>query len=304
MTAASHRPPVLNFIRRTLRSLDKRIHALYLKTEHACHPPVHYHPGQDLPWSPGYIEARTEFTANVLADAELLAKFYAAAPGFLPTGYGIGLDERCVEWPWAVAHFDDVQYILDAGSALNHQHLLSLPVLKKRTLHIYTFAPEPVCEWQRSISYIFGDLRKTPYQNAQFDLVVSISTLEHIGMDNVAYSGQHNHKEHIVDDIFLALAEWKRILKPGGKILFSVPYGIYQDHGSFQQFDANLLEKCAHYFSPKKRNEAFFLYTVHGWQATSQNECASEVYALNADKVPNSDFASAARAVACCEWWV
>jgi hypothetical protein len=37
----------------------------------------------------------------------------------------------------------------------------------------------------------------------------------------------------------------RRVLKPGGRLILSVPFGVYQNWGFFQQFDSDLLERAA-----------------------------------------------------------
>lgn len=122
-----------------------------------------------IPWTTGYLEERTWFVEQQFASGERMAGFAAAELGFLPPGYGKGMDERCVEWPWAMANIGSVARVLDAGSALNHPHILSLPIWRDKKLDIFTLAPEPICEWQRGVSYLFGDLRHMPYRNEEFD---------------------------------------------------------------------------------------------------------------------------------------
>lgn len=146
--------------------------------------------------------------------------------------------------------------MLDAGSALNHSFLLEHPVFKDITLDIFTFAPEKSCEWQKGISYLYGDLRDLPYKDALFDTVVSISTLEHVGMDNSFY--KKRTKEHATDDVFRAFSECKRVLKQSGCLLFSVPFGTYEDHTAFQQFDAALLKRCEDFSNRRARRRASF----------------------------------------------
>lgn len=79
-----------------------------------------------VPWSSGYIEYRNSLVSQILNDNAQLIKFSTPISSSLPTGFGFGLDERCVEWPWAIAnlHPDD-KVIMDAGSALNHELILT-----------------------------------------------------------------------------------------------------------------------------------------------------------------------------------
>lgn len=249
-----------------------------------------------VPWSPGYIRARTACAGSALSDNALGAVFRSKDMR-LPHGYGYGLDERVVEWPWALSRLRERERVLDAGSALNHPFILNRFNALDAQLDIFTFAPEQVCEWKRRISYLFGDIRDFPYKNGLFDVVVSISTLEHIGMDNSLYLNEA--KEHNLAAVFSAIAEIRRVLKDDGRVIFSVPFGRYEDHTTFQQFDSTLLAECREAFRPMKTEEAFFLYSKDGWQRATERDCIAAEYAC----APGSDNAAAARAVACCVWW-
>lgn len=295
-----------NFLFRATRKAHHLTEKLHAWAQNRWHPAIRaqYRARGRIPLTAGYVEERAWFVEQQFQSNECMTGFAVALPGFLPQGYGVGLDERCIEWPWAMAHLGDATRILDAGSALNHPHILSLPIWRGRKLDIFTLAPETACEWQRGISYLYGDLRQLPYRSEEFDCVISISTLEHVGMDNSAFSGQEKHKEHATEDILLVLAEWRRILKPGGCLLLTVPYGRYEDHGIFQQFDAHLLDRCARHFAPAKRKDIFFLYSEKGWQAVEQTDCTQAVYAIDAPRKPEPDRAAAARAVSCCQWWI
>ena len=73
--------------------------------------------------------------------------------------------------------------MLDAGSTLNHAHILQRlrPAMDK--LHIVTLAPEERAFPELDVSYLFADLRDLPLSDDVYDQVVSISTLEHVGLD-------------------------------------------------------------------------------------------------------------------------
>ncbi len=296
---------------RAVRNLADRAHKWVYRNHELPSLIKQYKPGVTAPWSPSYIAARNHFALQQINSPALSGLFAGSGnnTGFLPEGYGVSFDERCVEWPWALANMQKEETrVLDAGSALNHWHILNLPVWEHKKLDIYTLAPEPYCAPAANISYLFGDLRSTPYKNGEFTLMISISTLEHIGMDNQAYSGRKDHAEHDHDALFHTLSELKRIIKPGGRLLFTVPFGAYVNCKTFRQFDAALLARCREHFAPSEASEAFFLYSASGWQAVSGAECANASYVLS-DYNPKNfaiqpDLAAAARAVACCRWRV
>lgn len=232
----------------------------------------------------------------------------------LPDNYGIGIDERCIEFLW---YFEvaspAAKTILDAGSALNYQFAIRHPYFRNKKLTILTLAPEENCFWKLGISYQFGDLRDLPYRDDYFDEIVCISTLEHVGMDNSLFTGTTQSIYFNENDFVIALKELKRILKPEGRLLVTVPFGKYENWGEFQQFDAALLEKAANSFGARNRQESFYFYTGDGWKfTTDRKKCQNMSYSKHAlncqwgtkasSQLPEPDMAAAARAVACCIW--
>src|SRR5687767_8801561 len=202
-----------------------------------------FHDNGSVPWSDGYDEAKEQFLHEVMASDELMAAF--AVAGQLPEGYGVGFDERGVEYPWLLTRFPEGPLrVLDAGSTLNHDFFLDRPVVAEKKLHVLTLAPEEKCYWKRGISYLFEDVRDIPTRDEYYDVVACISTLEHVGCDNTFFTKNPAvHREHRPDDFLRAMREMARVLKPGGTFFLTVPFGKYQFHGGFQQFDRELLDR-------------------------------------------------------------
>ncbi|HYE84964.1 MAG TPA: methyltransferase domain-containing protein [Vicinamibacterales bacterium] len=264
--------------------------------------------GGRVPWSPGYRHAKSEFIERALQDTALLEAFRSNFE--LPPAYGTGLDERCVEYPWLFSQLSGVTGpILDAGSVFNHAYLLRHLPFDARYLHILTLAPESECHWQAGISYLFADLRSVPIRGGHYDVVACISTLEHVGFDNSALSGRNEHREVNATDFVAVMRELSRVLKPGGTLYLTVPYGVARRFAGFQQFDGALLETAIGAFEARRDvHLRFFRYGAGGWRTAAQSDCDDAQFA---DWIPaaargeatsesvDGDRVAAARAVAC-----
>jgi SAM-dependent methyltransferase len=254
-------------------------------------------PPPDRPWTEHYVDVHRRFVSAVLDDGDLVELF--ATGERLPPGFGVGLDERVVEFPWLFAHTLRGS-VLDAGSALNHAHIVERVLPRVDRLHIVTLAPEEVSFVDRGISYVFADLRDLPYRDGTFDTVVSLSTLEHVGMDNTVYGVRAPRAEDPGYETGRALAELRRVLRPDGRLLVTVPYGAPEDHGWFRQFGRSDVERLLADADPADVALTVYRYAHDGWQISGLDEAAGATYRdFTADPTPVSDLAAAARAVVC-----
>lgn len=248
------------------------------------------------PWSAGYYTAKKRTICSAI-DAGLFLD-----QAGLPAGYGYRIDERAVEYPWLFSSMPRAPgKVLDAGSALNHRFLIERAPLRDARLTIMTLAPEKRCFWERSVSYVFGDLRKTDFADAVFDVVVSVSTIEHIGLDNtLLYTGDASKKEADALGFLPAIREFRRIVKPGGLCLITVPYGRRGVHGWYQVFDHDRIMMVVDAFQPSRFSVDYFGYSGEGWRRVTREEIAdAEFYDVHEGKPFAADFAAAARGVAC-----
>lgn len=234
-------------------------------------------PGAGALLRQGYRTHQARAIAHALADSTILHQF--RDNGSLPMGYGIGLTDRCIELPWTLSRIKDGPgRLLDAGSALNHRHTLNYQSIKHKDLHIMTLAPETNCFWRRQISYLYGDLRAIPTQDSYYDIVSCVSVLEHVGCDNSEYAGPA-HREDRPGDFVQVVRELRRVLAPGGVLLFTVPFGRYAHHGWFQQFDLPLLQCAINAFGARQSLEwAFYRSMADGWNVVNPSACADCCY--------------------------
>lgn len=252
-------------------------------------------PPPQRPWTEEYLAIHTEFLEHVLHDDGLVRSIGRGHP---PRGFGVGLDERVVEYPWLFAQCPRGS-TLDAGSTLNHAHILERFQPLVEELHIVTLAPEERSFPERGVSYVYADLRRLPYHDAYFDTIVSLSTLEHVGKDNSRYGGAREEADPD-QELRTVLGELRRVLAPGGTILVSVPYGQREDHGWFRQFDRDDVERLTALAAPRRLELTVFAYGYSGWRKSSLRAATGARYRdFMADSRPVPDLAAAARAVAC-----
>jgi len=146
-----------------------------------------------------------------------------------PHGATLGMSERVIEIPWVLSRYGGEQAVLDIGTSNAYttyvRHLRALRPNRLRALDLVHV--------DRGIPCDRGDMRAMPYDDASFDLVLCVSTLEHVGMDNTGYGAAESND----GGDLMALREVKRILRPEGRLLVTVPFGLRQNHGWFHQYD-------------------------------------------------------------------
>lgn len=120
--------------------------------------------------------------------------------------------DRVVEEPWAVSKVRPGDRLLDVGSATS-RYLRDLPAgCRVYAIDLRPTPPQP------GIAVVRGDLMRAPFTPASFDIITCISTIEHIGLD---LYGQG--PDEFGDEV--ALRHMRRLLRPGGRLLLTAPFG-------------------------------------------------------------------------------
>jgi len=170
--------------------------------------------------------------------------------------------ERVVEIPWVLSRVRDERRVLDVGYAYaSGEYLSALLDLEIPDLHGVDLATAFVPDMRRTKA----DIRKLPYRDSSFDLVLCISTLEHIGHDNTQYGLPFERREQGQDAA--ALGEMARILAPSGRLLISVPFGRREERGWFKQYDHEEWNELVDGAGLRREEDAYFSLDEQGWEA-------------------------------------
>ena len=92
-----------------------------------------------------------------------------------------------------------------------------------------------------------------------------------------------------------------RVLKRKGTLLVTFPYGKFENHGFFQQFDNEMLDRILNIFkSFGSCNVTFFEYKKDSWNFTNKEDLVDVVsYNPHTGQGKLEDGAAHCRSVAC-----
>ncbi len=118
-----------------------------------------------------------------------------------------------------------------------------------------------------SFRMVRADIADLPFADACFDVVVSLSTLEHVGLD--WYGTQQKGTD------FHVVAEVHRVLRPGGLFLLTVPYGRPAVTPLQRVYDRTRLDPLLHAF--ERQETLFGVCDGTTWSVTSDASRAEGV---------------------------
>ena len=198
----------------------------------------------------------------------------------LPVPCGPGLPERVVELLAARLSYRPGLRVLDVGHA--HSMECHLELMRElpapRDLTGIDIA-EPIYDVTAFYTAsVRGSVTAMEFPDASFDLVWCISALEHFGMDNSDYT-----QEFVVDEQMAvrAMQEMMRVLRPGGSLVVTLPYGRYENHGWFRNFDAaHLAMLLGTVRADAIVHELYFRHSrPNGWSAADPRDLQAVGYA-------------------------
>lgn len=129
------------------------------------------------------------------------------------------LGDRDIEWSWIASQIPSGPgEALDFGPGGSHLALIAA----QRGFNVTAVDLEPL-HWpyvHRRLRFIRGDILKLPLPTEHFGLVINCSTVEHVGL-----AGRYGVTENRPDGDLEAMARLRKLMKPGGLMLLTIPVG-------------------------------------------------------------------------------
>jgi SAM-dependent methyltransferase len=147
----------------------------------------------------------------------------------------LATNDRSVEVPWALARVGSARRVLDVGCSTSHYLAELAREEPRRGRCVYGLdpdAPQPI----RNVGVVKGTVVVPPFPTGTFDLILCISTVEHIGLPI------YGQREFPHGDT-LAMRHMRRLLAPGGRLLVTVPFGRAQVNPWFRVYDRRGLRR-------------------------------------------------------------
>jgi len=171
--------------------------------------------------------------------------------------------ERTVECPWVEAHLvSPPAKVLDAGCGYS-----PLPrLLVEKGYDAYGIDINE--DWIPKVEGFKAsdqDIRRTSFPDGFFDQILLVSTLEHVGMD-----WYYNEWLDVQNGDLEAMREVKRILKRGGSVLVTVPYGSFKAYQALRVYDDERIKMLLDGFRLKASD--FFIREHGRWREAYRDE--------------------------------
>jgi SAM-dependent methyltransferase len=153
--------------------------------------------------------------------------------------------------------------VLDIGTVKSDPAWISW--LEGLDLEVHATDYDPPPQPYSSIAFAQSDVRDLPYDDDTFAAIMAVSVIEHIGLDEPQVDLE-TRPETSVDGDVEAVRELMRVLKPGGRLIMTLPFGLVDGlilgdksargytMESLQRFEAVATATELHYYEYQRAN--------------------------------------------------
>ncbi|MEZ4513771.1 MAG: class I SAM-dependent methyltransferase [Chloroflexota bacterium] len=134
------------------------------------------------------------------------------------------LHSRCVEYPFAAAQLGNAQRMLDVGTVKADR--VWIDWLERLPLDVHATDYDAPERPFTNLTFHQGDVRQLPWPTATFDLILAVSVIEHIGLPDPQVNADTLPALDSDGDV-AAVQELARLLRPGGKLVMTFPFGSH-----------------------------------------------------------------------------
>lgn len=195
--------------------------------------------------------------------------------------YGLDKTERVIEIPWALSKYNGGRRVLEVGCSFaseNPEYIEGLLSLNISELHGIDVSSGEAPHFIKKT----GDIRESGYETRFFDFILCISTLEHVGKDNTKHYKPiaelpADRPSSLAPDAE-ALVEMFRILRKGGKLIVTVPFGKFVDYGWFIHYDSQAVATLFRSIPMANIHAEYFKYMEAGWMPCTATALADTSY--------------------------
>lgn len=173
------------------------------------------------------------------------------------------LTERIAEIPFVISalQLPPRSRILDVGSRWSPLPLF-LAAMGYRVAAV-DLVPFPV--QGSGPDFVLADMRRPPFRDESFDAATVVSTLEHVGL------GWYDARRASDDDIQL-MSGLRPLVRPNGRLVLTVPYGVPEEDGHQRAYDRNRLWQATEGW--KRDMERYAVREGSMWREGTEAEAA------------------------------
>lgn len=179
------------------------------------------------------------------------------------------LDSRIIEYPFVLRKLTQLLpgKVLDVGCTDGGNFVA--PTLAYLGWQVYGVDNREFRFEHPNFHFLQEDIRHSSFPDNFFDVAYAVSTLEHIGI-----AGRYGVREEDPEGDLRAVMETERLLRPGGTLVITVPYGQAAIVRPFNRvYDRARLQRLIGAWLVK--DEAYWLLNDQGrWQMVSEELAA------------------------------